>query len=73
MQRPVRDVPVGEPFSVNFHHVPKELLERCPSFADIAFARLAGEGLAASAKDLKGVEVRRLDGEVVSQPCWEQK
>ncbi|KAH7706170.1 hypothetical protein AAVH_26599 [Aphelenchoides avenae] len=43
--RALRHVPPDEILSVNFHHVPKELLEQCPSFAGIACARLAGEGL----------------------------
>lgn len=43
--RSLRLVPAGEAFSVNFHHVPPELLIHCPSFADVAAARLTGKDL----------------------------
>ncbi|KAH7701429.1 CBP-B protein, partial [Aphelenchoides avenae] len=52
--QPLRTVLPGEPFSVNFHHVPNELLEQCPTFAVIATARLAGEGLVLTYKALSG-------------------
>ncbi|KAH7701430.1 hypothetical protein AAVH_31437 [Aphelenchoides avenae] len=71
--RAIRKILAGETYSVNFHHVPKELLEKCPTFASIAAARLAGVGLSATDEVMKSGVRAEVNGEVVSQMCVEDK